>query len=93
MLLLKILAIYFAAASLITLILYGVDKYKAVHGLWRISERTLLLSSFLGGAVGGSMGMLLFRHKTRHWYFVAVNFIGVIWQMGLLIFLVIRQLS
>ena len=66
MLLLKILAIYFAAASLITLILYGVDKYKAVHGLWRISERTLLLSSFLGGAVGGSMGMLLFRHKTRY---------------------------
>ena len=43
----------------------------------------LLGFSFFGGAVGGVLGMLVFRHKTRHWYFWAVNLFGIAWQAAL----------
>jgi uncharacterized membrane protein YsdA (DUF1294 family) len=84
------LYLYFAAAlalvSLITFILYGLDKYKARHGLWRIPEKVLLGFSFFGGALGGILGMSLFRHKTKreHWYFRAVNALGLLWPIALL---------
>ena len=47
----------------------GIDKRRARRGKWRISERGLFLLALLGGAIGGTVGMLVFRHKTRHWYF------------------------
>lgn len=43
-----------------------IDKYKAKHGLWRIRERTLLLTALLGGSLGSLLGMQLVRHKTKH---------------------------
>ncbi len=82
--LLEILAIAFGIISLVTFILYGIDKWKAVRGAWRISEKVLLLMSFFGGAVGGFVGMQLFRHKTKHFHFTFINIIGMIWQLGLL---------
>lgn len=48
----------------------GLDKWKARKRAWRISEATLLLVAALGGAFGSMLGMHLFRHKTRHWYFL-----------------------
>ena len=54
--------------SLLSFILYGLDKRKAMHHKWRISELTLLLFSVFGG-IGGLLGMLLFHHKTRKWKF------------------------
>ena len=90
MLYLKIALIAFGAISLITLILYGVDKLKAKLGAWRIPEKVLLGFSFFGGGLGGVIAMLLFRHKTRHWYFVAVNLLGLILQIALLVYLVLQ---
>lgn len=90
MLYLKIALIAFGAISLITLILYGVDKLKAKLGAWRIPEKVLLGFSFFGGGLGGVIAMLLFRHKTRHWYFVAVNLLGLALQIALLVYLVTR---
>ena len=78
-----------AVISLITLILYGADKSKAKRRAWRIPEKVLLGFSFLGGAVGGLLGMVLFRHKTKHWYFWCVNIVGLLWQIGLLIGLLV----
>jgi uncharacterized membrane protein YsdA (DUF1294 family) len=48
----------------------GADKYKAKHHAWRIPEKTLFAASIIGGSVGTWAGMYVFRHKTRHWYFV-----------------------
>ena len=70
--------IYVALLSFITLIVYGIDKERAKRGLWRISERTLLTLSFVGGALGGLIAMQLFRHKTKHWYFYAVGVLSII---------------
>ena len=47
----------------------GIDKKRAVRGAWRISEASLFLTAFLGGALGCTLGMRRFRHKTKHWYF------------------------
>ena len=47
----------------------GIDKKRAVRGAWRISEASLFLTALLGGALGCTLGMRHFRHKTRHWYF------------------------
>ena len=56
--------------SLIAFLSMGADKRRAKKNQRRIRERTLFLWSILFGAVGGTLGMLTFRHKTKHWYFV-----------------------
>jgi uncharacterized membrane protein YsdA (DUF1294 family) len=48
----------------------GIDKSRAKHHEWRIQEKTLFLVSLLGGSIGTWAGMYIFRHKTKHWYFV-----------------------
>lgn len=50
--------------------LMGIDKAKARRKSWRIPEARLFLTALLGGSVGSIAGMYVFRHKTRHWYFV-----------------------
>ena len=85
----EILVIIFGILSVITFFMYGIDKFKAQRGKWRISEKALLISSFIGGAVGGFLAMQLFRHKTKHWYFNVVNILGLIWQIGLIVWLAI----
>ncbi len=75
--------IFYGAMSLAAFAAYGADKAKAKRDAWRIPEKVLLLLSFLGGAAGGLLGMALFRHKTRHWYFWFVNAVGLCWQAAL----------
>lgn len=62
--------VFMAIMSLCAFIAYGIDKVKAKRGSRRISERSLLLLALVGGAAGAMLGMLLFRHKTRHMKFV-----------------------
>ena len=85
----EILVIIFGILSVITFFMYGIDKFKAQRGKWRISEKALLISSFIGGAAGGFLAMQLFRHKTKHWYFNVVNILGLVWQIGLIVWLVL----
>lgn len=64
------LYVYYGVMNIIALIIYGIDKRRAVRHEWRLSESTLLLPAALGGAYGALMGMLLFHHKTRKKKFV-----------------------
>ena len=41
------------------------DKRRAVKGLWRIPEKTLLAIALVGGSIGSILGMNLLRHKTK----------------------------
>lgn len=53
------------------------DKRRARAGRFRISERMLFAIALCFGGIGSTVGMLLFRHKTRHWYFVVgLPFLG-----------------
>jgi|GEM_PF-355174 len=48
----------------LTFVVYGVDKWRARGGRWRIPERTLLLLAAFGGALGACLGMVVWNHKT-----------------------------
>lgn len=56
---------YLLAVNVLTFIVYGVDKWKARSGRWRVSEATLIGLAALGGSVGAWLAMQLFRHKTQ----------------------------
>ena len=63
--------VYLLIVNLIALFLMWRDKRLAKkENARRIPEKTLFLSALLGGSVGAIAGMQLFRHKTKHWYFV-----------------------
>ena len=89
---LTFLLYYFGTLSVVTLVLYLIDKIKAMNGAWRVPEKTLLLCSFLGGAAGGYLAMYLGWHKIRKWYFHAVNILGLLWQLGLLGYIALKVL-
>ena len=81
---LKIILIFMAFMSIVGFCAMGIDKAKAKSDAWRISEKTLFGIVFLGGGAGVWLGMNLFRHKTKHWYFkygvpaiTLLEFIGV----------------
>ncbi|MDD6038537.1 MAG: DUF1294 domain-containing protein [bacterium] len=61
---------YLLFMNIIGFFLMGIDKKKARNGAWRISEKSLFLASIMGGSIGTWIGMYVFRHKTKHWYFV-----------------------
>ncbi|KIL43796.1 DUF1294 domain-containing protein [Jeotgalibacillus soli] len=58
--------IYIGIISIIGFYVMGLDKKKARKNEYRISEKTLWILSFLGGAMGTYWGMKHFRHKTKH---------------------------
>lgn len=65
----QLLGLYLAAVNLWAFCAMGVDKRRAKKGDWRLKEKALFLPAVLFGALGGLIGMRVFRHKTRHWYF------------------------
>lgn len=62
--------VYLLAINLVLFIVMGADKSLARRHKRRVPERTLFTLCLLGGGVGGVLGMLAFRHKTRHTSFV-----------------------
>ena len=47
-------------------LLMRADKLRARKKQWRIPEAMLLLAAALGGSLGATTAMFLYRHKTRH---------------------------
>ncbi len=57
---------YLIVINVVTFLVYGIDKWKAKQGSWRISEATLLILAVIGGSCGALFGMKVWRHKTMH---------------------------
>ena len=64
-----LLTIYLVIINLIAFLTFGADKRRARRDRRRVRESTLFLLAVLGGSAGALLGMYVFRHKTRHWYF------------------------
>lgn len=62
----KYFIFYLLAVNIASFLLFGTDKYKAIHNKWRIRESTLMLFAILGGSPGCLAGMYTFHHKTKH---------------------------
>lgn len=65
-----LIIIYLVSVNCISFLVMGVDKHKARKRAWRIPESTLFVLALIGGSLGSILGMHLFHHKTRHWYFL-----------------------
>ena len=81
------LAYYLLAINAVAFIVYGIDKYKAKKGRWRISEATLLTMAAIGGSIGALAGMRLWHHKTMHKKFKYGIPIIIILQVALAVYL------
>ena len=57
---------YLIVINILTFAVYGIDKWKARQGSWRISEATLLMLAVIGGTIGALLGMQVWCHKTMH---------------------------
>ena len=64
------MTLYLVCINLAAFALMGVDKRHARRRQWRVPEKLLFLAALLGSSAGAWAGMYVFRHKTRHWYFV-----------------------
>ena len=78
---------YLFAINIVSFFLYGIDKYKAKKGQWRISEATLLTMAAIGGSIGGWTGMRLWHHKTMHKKFKYGIPLIIILQVALAVYL------
>ena len=78
---------YLLAVNSLTFLLYGIDKYKAKKGRWRISEATLLTMAAIGGSIGAWAGMRTWHHKTMHKKFKYGIPVIIIMQIALVVYL------
>ena len=76
--------------NIIAFALMGIDKNRAQKGKWRVPEKTLFLVTALFGGLGGTLGMFLFRHKTKHWYFRVFFPLFLLLQAAAIIFYFVK---
>ncbi|SDB62481.1 Uncharacterized membrane protein YsdA, DUF1294 family [Butyrivibrio sp. INlla16] len=63
----------------------GNDKRKAKRNSFRTPESVLFILALMGGSIGSILGMYIFRHKTKHWYFVVGMPLILIAQIGIVV--------
>ena len=80
--------IYLIIVNVVGFLMMGADKSRARRRAWRIPEAHLFIVALIGGSLGACLGMYIFRHKTRHWYFVWGLPIILVIQIVLIIFLI-----
>ena len=74
--------IYLLAINVLAFAVYGWDKARSVP------EKTLFLLAILGSSVGAILGMRVWHHKTRHWYFkyglpaILLAQLALAWYLG-----------
>lgn len=69
--------------SLLTFVVYGLDKLKAKKGWWRIPEATLHVLEFAFGWPGAWAAQVVFRHKTYKRSFRVVFWLMVVENLTL----------
>ena len=57
---------YLVVINVVTFFVYGIDKWKARHDKWRVTEARLLWIAVAGGSIGALLGMKIWHHKTKH---------------------------
>ena len=83
-------AVVMAIMGIAAFALMGYDKNQAKKHGRRVPEKTLFLVTALFGGLGGVLGMSVFRHKTKHWYFVVFFPLFLVIQVGLIVFLSLK---
>lgn len=80
---------YCFIVNVIGFIVMGRDKTLAKAHKWRIQEKTLWGLAVIGGAIGMTIAMNVFHHKTRHLLFkVGFPFLAIV---DLVIFIILLR--
>ena len=83
--------IYIICINLIGFFIMWLDKHKARKGSWRIPEKTLFIITAIGGGIGTTTGMFVFRHKTKKLNFlIGFPFITILEIILAIYYLVIK---
>lgn len=63
---------YLIIINVLSFLLFGIDKYKAINKKMRIKEFHLIFITLLGGSLGALLGMIFFHHKTKKFIFISI---------------------
>lgn len=77
----------YMAASMLTFIMYALDKSAARNHAWRTQETTLHLLSLAGGWPGALIAQRTLRHKTRKRSLLVVFWVTVLLNCGAFVWL------
>lgn len=83
----QFVALYLLFINIVAVIICVVDKVKAKLNGWRISEKTLFITSFIGGALGMYITMHIIKHKTQHKRFMIGLPVIIFAQATLLVYI------
>jgi len=91
----KAILIYFIFVNVAAFVVYTFDKYRSRVGSSRISEKELHTFSMIGGFLGASLSMALFKHKiSKPSFLIKHILIMIVWIAAVLYyFLEINQLN
>ena len=81
------LIIVYVILNVVSFMLYNIDKYKAKHGKWRITENTLIISGLIA-PFGAVIGMHYAHHKTKKTKF-KLNYVFLVIHVVLIVYLLI----
>jgi len=81
------MVIYLLLINALSFLLMRADKLAAKKHAFRIPERFLLFCALIGGSLGASAAMILFRHKTNHLQFYVVVPLMLLVHAGILVWL------
>jgi uncharacterized membrane protein YsdA (DUF1294 family)/cold shock CspA family protein len=82
-----LILVLYMVVSLLTFIMYAVDKSAAKKGVWRIQESTLHLLSLAGGWPGALVAQQKLRHKSKKQSFRLVFWVTVLLNCGAFVWL------
>ncbi len=82
----KLLLLYFLLINIAAFVLFTFDKYKSRVNASRTPERRLHTLSLLGGVLGASLSMILFRHKIKKTSFVLKHVTIILLWLALLVY-------
>jgi len=82
----KAILIYIIFINLAAFVVYTFDKYRSRVGASRISEKELFTFSIIGGFLGASLSMALFKHKTSKSSFLIKHIVIMLIWIALVIY-------
>ena len=82
----KFIAVYFIFINVAAFVVFSFDKYRSLRRASRISEKELHTFSFLGGFLGASLSMALFRHKVSKSSFLIKHILIMFMWIGVILY-------